>query len=236
MLIVALNVKNGGGKRAAGLSAWLLREEPDLVVLPEWQNNLGGQKLVTAFSEAGYALASQSGTSDGLLVASRIPIMSHMTLTPSDTKSGQLMLLTTAEFDVLCSYFPNDNEKRPFFAQCAEAADTHPNRPLLLIGDFNTGHDEVDRTPGSMPLSCAAEFGALANAGMIDLWRSQHGPQAREYSWSTIKSDYRIDHALANIPFVALFGPLQCWYDHQPRGARLTDHSAILLRSGVARL
>jgi exodeoxyribonuclease III len=236
MLVIALNIQQGGGKRVGALSKWLVGQHPDLAILTEWRANPSGAMLVTAFSEAGYALATQpgKGTPNGILIASRMPIISHLVLTPLAATAGQLMIVSVAELDVVGAYFPGYDAKRPFFDRCKEVALDCRDRPLLLIGDLNTGDNHTDLTPGGVPFSCAADFGSLSDVGLVDLWRWQHGAEAREYTWSTTKNDFRIDHAFGNRAFLDRFGPLDCQYDHQTRGARLTDHSALLVRSLVA--
>jgi hypothetical protein len=116
------------------------------------------------------------------------------------------------------THFLSFDSKRPFFSRCNEAALARRDRPLLLMGDLNTGDNKKDLTPGGVPFLRATKFGALGSSGLLDLWRSQHGPMAREYTWSTTKNDLRIDHAFANEAFLDQLGPFDCQYDHQTKG------------------
>jgi exodeoxyribonuclease-3 len=233
MLMVALNIQHGAGKRVGALLEWLHGRSPDLAILSEWRANQSGAMIVKDLVAAGYYLAAQpgTGTPNGILIGSRMPFVSRLDLTPISATAGQLILVSLAEFDLIGAYFPNHEAKQPFFSACHEAALARQGRPLLLIGDLNTGDNNADLTPGGVPFLCAAEFESLRNSGLVDLWRSQHGPEAREYTWSTTKNDFRIDHALANAPFIDRLGPIDCQYDHQTRGARLSDHSALIVRT-----
>ena len=44
------------------------------------------------------------------------------------------------------------------------------------------------------------------------------------------KNGFRVDHAFANTAFQKRFLTISCRYDHGPREAGLTDHSALILK------
>jgi hypothetical protein len=67
---------------------------------------------------------------------------------------------------------------------------------------------------------------------LVDLWRRNHGANAREWSWMTKKptaSDW-IMH-LATLAFVASFNPTRR-HDHSRRESGLSDHSPANLDLG----
>ena len=101
--------------------------------------------------------------------------------------------------------------------------------PFILLGDLNTGHNGLDIEGRGAPFYCADLFDALrSNAGLVDLWRAEHG-ERREWTWRSRINGFRIDHAFANAAFVEYFPSIQCFYDHHPRETGLTDHSALLV-------
>jgi exonuclease III len=98
-----------------------------------------------------------------------------------------------------------------------------------LLGDLNTGRNDVDREGGT-PFACVEQFDALqTRAGLVDLWRAQHGDTARDWTWRSPKNGFRIDHAFGNAAFRERFQGIRCRYDHEPREMKITDHSALVL-------
>jgi len=73
--------------------------------------------------------------------------------------------------------------KKPFFDVFLEQA-ANVQTPLLLIGDLNTGRNDIDLQAGATKFSCADQFVELTSgAVMIDLWRQSNGNDAREWTW-----------------------------------------------------
>ena len=125
-------------------------------------------------------------------------------------------------------YFPQGKAKSTFFARCAEIA-TAARTPLLIIGDFNTGRNDLDIEGNGVAFDCADLFVGLSErAGLADLWRSRQG-ERREWTWRSAKNGFRIDHALANQALIDRFPDYRCEIDHEPRLLGLTDHSAIIV-------
>ena len=98
----------------------------------------------------------------------------------------------------------------------------------LLIGDFNTGNNDLDKDPKGARFHCAQMPGRLIESGYVDVWRSTH-PNDREYSWFSpgVNNGFRIDHAYA-APELAQ-RVTTCEFDHTPRNLRETDHSALIV-------
>jgi hypothetical protein len=51
----------------------------------------------------------------------------------------------------------------------------------------------------------------------------------RDWTWRSAKNGFRIDHAFGNQAFLHRYPNFHCEIDHEPRLARLTDHSAIIV-------
>jgi exonuclease III len=141
------------------------------------------------------------------------------------------MLSNFQGWTLLSCYFPQLYAKARFFSVCAETAMAHTNMPFAIIGDLNTGNEVIDKSPAGTPYACAEHFDALTEGtGLVDLWRRTNGMDAREWTWlSHQKNGFRIDHALANEPFLRLVQP-SCVYDRYPREEKITDHSALIIR------
>jgi len=105
----------------------------------------------------------------------------------------------------------------------------------VLLGDLNSPRSETvegDITPFSRPSHAreyAAELGLVKGpGGMRDAFRFVNGYAPRDTSWSTRRKGrefgFRIDHIFVS----DALEPLACWYDHELRLARLSDHAPML--------
>ena len=102
--------------------------------------------------------------------------------------------------------------------------------PLVMIGDFNTGRNDLDIEGTGARFYCAELFEALSTeAGLIDLWRQRH--DRREWTWRSPMNGFRIDHVFGNKAFIARFPAFRCAIDHAPRKSGLSDHSAVVLEA-----
>jgi exodeoxyribonuclease III len=242
MQVISLNVQHGGGPRAQRLLQWLTARSPDVIALPEWRNNDPGAVLKSGLEAKGFQTATATTNSDnGILFAAKRPFKSRC-CTPHDARVGrpfsrnegrgaELLIADFGDLRMLAAYFPGGKLKVAFFEVCAAQAEASAV-PFLLLGDLNTGRNDIDKEPNGTPFDCVAEFKALP---LVDLWRAQHGDTAREWTWYSPKSakrrsnGFRLDHAFANAAFRKRFPIIRCVYDHTPRETNLTDHSALVL-------
>ena len=229
--ILSLNIRAGGGVRAPNLVRYLDQHNPSTIVLTEWRANEAGCCFAAWARSRGMQTAHQNdaGTANGILVASTHSFTAEP-VTPTGCGSGSLMLARFAGFDLLACYYPQRHAKRAFFARCARLSLQGGPRPFLMLGDLNTGNQDLDRSEGAGRFFCASDFDELTTCyGLSDLWRQCNGPTAREWTWlSRTRNGFRIDHAFANEAFVATTGAT-CRYDHRPRTENWTDHSALIL-------
>ncbi len=123
--IVSLNIRSGGGTRAARLCEFLDGHEPDVVVLSEWRERNSGpfvewaqRKKMSCFGIAG------GSTTNGILVASRAPFQ-HKAMTPAKDNTGAFLLAKFEGWTLLAAYFPQMRAKSPYFAACSDIANAH---------------------------------------------------------------------------------------------------------------
>jgi exodeoxyribonuclease III len=153
-------------------------------------------------------------------------------------RGGALLIADFGDLRMLAAYFPGGKLKAPFFEVCTAQAEAS-TVPFLLLGDLNTGRNDIDKEPNGARFHCVAEFKALP---LVDLWRAQHGDAAQDWSWHSPKSakrrsnGFRIDHAFANAAFRERFPSIRCVYDHEPRKMKLSDHSALVLSVSEAEI
>jgi exonuclease III len=237
MHVTLLNIRHGGGHRAQSLLDWLTSSIPDVIVLPEWRNNASGDLIKKGLEVKGFhvATAAQANrTSNGILLAVKDACQIRRA-TPEGGKRGELLVANnSAGWTLLAAYFPQGKAKSPFFNACIEEAVRSPTAPFLILGDLNTGRNDIDREGNGVPFVCADQFDALqTEAGLFDLWRIEHG-KTQEWSWRSRINGFRVDHALANAAFRNRFATVRCLYDHTPRETGLSDHSALILKSSAA--
>ncbi len=239
MKILSLNIQHGGGSirqagaaRAHALLAWTLGHAPDIVVLSEWRDNTVGQGFLSIFREEGFTTATATrpvSGANGVLIAARQALDARR-ITPSDSERGELLVAELSDgFRMLAAYFPICHAKAPFFRVCIAEAARARKVPFLLIGDLNTGRNELDVEGNGERFHCVELFESLENqSGLIDLWRATNGTH-QEWTWRSRVNGFRIDHAFGNKPLVGRFGPIHSHYDHSPREMKITDHSALFV-------
>ena len=227
--IACLNIRHGGGARQHAIADWLTGTDADLIILTEWRKS--SAVLGTALASAGYkqALALREGArANGVAMFCREEFVANR-VTPSDAQRGELLLARAINLSVLVAYFPQSKAKAPFFQRCAEFA-AKETAPMLVIGDLNTGSNVRDMEPGGARFHCEREFIDLTLVhGLTDLWRKQHGDDARDWTWRSTKNGFRIDHALANRGFLDAYPKATCRIDHWPRETNISDHSALII-------
>ena len=172
--------------------------------------------------------ACDGATRNGVFIAAALRFQSS-SVTPGPAMAGTLL---RAEFDgwtLLACYFPQGEAKARYCQACSDVTKAVGASPFLIVGDLNTGNQLADKTPGGERYACAGHFDNLSSKdGLVDLWRRTHGADAREWSWVTKVNGFLPDHAFGNQAFVAAFDPL-CQYDHLPREAGFSDHSAVVI-------
>jgi exonuclease III len=232
--IISLNIQQGGGSRIARLTDWLARKNPSVVVLSEWRNNVGGQQIRDRLTNSGLQTIPASRTTPKInrVLLAATDLTGSQVVTPPGSTVGDLIMISLAQgIQILGCYFPQRLAKAPFFQRCIQLAQTKPDVPLIIVGDFNTGRNDLDIQGTGTRFHCADLFESLSSdTGLIDLWRAQHGDR-QEWTWCSRVNGFRIDHVFGNKAFVNRFPTFRCEIDHLPRLSKLTDHSAVILEA-----
>jgi exonuclease III len=175
--------------------------------------------------------ANDGATENGVFVAAKNEFATASE-TPDRQSAGTLMRVEFDGWTLLACYFPQKAAKARYFEVCRRIAQDRETRPLLIVGDLNTGNQMADRTPAGTPYFCSDDFDDLSRKhGLCDLWRRTNGDK-QDWTWrsSPKRNPFRLDHAFGNRLFVDSFNP-SCRYDHSPREAtpKSSDHSAIIV-------
>lgn len=237
MRLVSWNIMAGGGGRCAALVDTLLRYDADVLVLQETLP-ARGPDLCHALKRAGYRYGASAprGPGDrGQCVLARRPIRRRRGALPphaSICPRGWLELdVAGAGFQLAAVYGPAAGPDIPAFWNAAAAwLPCRTSRPYLMLGDYNAGASHVDAE--GYRFKAGPAFAALANIGLVDLWRREHG-ERREHTWFShrpgggVGRGFRIDHAFGTPESVnRVHG---CRYDHSVRERGLSDHSALVV-------
>jgi exonuclease III len=232
--LLCLNIRNGGGLRWSRIVEFIDSHAPQVLVLTEWRSRgLPGAAESWATPRAlKWSNANDGATKNGVLVAAKHDFVSARA-TPEGQSAGTLMRVEFGTWTVLACYFPQGAAKARYFEVCRNVVRDCRRKPLLIVGDMNTGNQAADKSPAGVKYACSEQFDGLSQIeGLIDLWRRSNGADAREWTWCTTRNGFRLDHAFGNRAFVDLFSP-DCRYDHRPREDGFSDHSAIVIEAEI---
>lgn len=231
---------NVNGLRAAQkrrFSGWLSRSGAEIVGIQEVRANLDDvpaplrPERMAGRWNAYYSAAERKGYSGVGLYARRAPDEVETALgIPRYDAEGRLQIARFGQLVVANAYFPNGNGKDRdnsrvrfklgFYRALFDALAEHrrKGRRVLVMGDFNTAHTEIDlarpkgnaKTSGFLPNERKELDRWLAN-GWVDSFR-HFEPRPGHYSWWSQRGGarernvgWRIDYVLAcpaALPFV----------------------------------
>ncbi|SFR84669.1 Exonuclease III [Agromyces sp. CF514] len=230
MRIATLNLRHGGGPRIPSLLAQIERIDADVLVLTEFRSS--GVALIDGLHSFGYETTTSlpPDSSNGIALASRSTIDRSWSLAQDldpDLDPHRLWAVETMGLNLVGVYLPQRKLKLPYWdAVISAAASGHLNAGVL-IGDWNTGTNTLDKAPAGAGFDGANRLAALEATGYVDPWRRSH-PDRREYSWfSTRGNGFRVDHAYVHPSL--LDDVLNAFYDQIPLAEKATDHAALIL-------
>jgi exonuclease III len=231
----------------------LALQEISVRTLPLWRQaceRAGLPHVVASLDSADPARVPASRRRTGVLLAARAPLRAVSRLSPPwpETATGGMAEIAGDPVEVHCVHVPNASNGW-IKIETLEAIKTGlagaPPGPRVVCGDFNTPRREL---PDGTVLSFArdsrgklrAERGlrwdegelgvvpGLGELGYSDAFRSLHGYERREPSWTWRRraghdGGWRLDHIFASPEL----RPVECRYHHDWRDAGLSDHSAL---------
>lgn len=229
-----MNIRRGGGaaERLARVVATLEKFDADVLVVTEFRVGANGKFLVDALISSGYEVTHPDVTpsANAVLIASRSPILSARPMGESMADRRHLWAADLGWTTLGGVYMPNLKAKLPYWDALITEAAAGVSRQLL-IGDFNTGDNLLDRDPKGVRYEGADRIPLLLRAGFTDAWRTRH-PAIREYSWfSNSGNGFRLDQTYLQSRLETMV--VSCEYDHTPRLDGVTDHSAMILGLAV---
>jgi len=208
-MIMRLYSWNVNGFRAVlgkGFREWVERAAPDVLGLQEvkaLEDQVGADRLLDGYHCYWNAARNKKGYS-GTACYSRIePQAVHRGLPdPRFQGEGRVVRLEFERFHFFNIYFPNGQMsqerldfKMGFYDAFLEhAQDLRRDKPIVVCGDFNTAHREIDlknpkaneNTSGFLPIE-RAWLDRFITHGYVDTFRHCHGDVEDAYSWWTYR-------------------------------------------------
>ncbi|MEU7072946.1 endonuclease/exonuclease/phosphatase family protein [Streptomyces narbonensis] len=247
--LLLFNAQHASPERSRRQAEWIAgQEDADIAVLTEVSSTQGGDALVTALTERGYAtvIAPQPSTPDyRTVIACRTggvrPVPSPVTVTPHRAPAARVTV-GGHDIGVLGLYVPSRGPKaqrnvakRAFQEAVTESLPrllaAFPDMPVVVAGDLNVierGHQPPHKVFGEWEYAFYDSFQA---AGLTDAFRRLH-PDEVTHSWFGLTGNgFRFDHLFVSTPHVDRV--LACNYHQQAREAGLTDHAVMTLRLGL---
>jgi exodeoxyribonuclease-3 len=195
------NILKGGGTRLPDIVREIGRLSPTVVALTEVTGNHVG-RLRSGLKRIGFehiASPCPTGGTNSVLVASKIPFEVVDAAIAEDHERWVAVRIPRLDVEVLCVHVPgsDDDKVRPgtysllgverkelFWQDLTRYANARKGTRTILLGDFNTGLNHIDKTPDGAAFKLTHYIDTLLSDGYVDVWRDAH-PDKREYTWFT---------------------------------------------------
>src|SRR6266849_581524 len=235
------NIANPSIQRAGQQAEWLRKRKENILVLTEAKQSQGCVFLERYFQAYGYNVIfpKPEGNEYGVMIVSKLPVRESGF---SDSVSYLRSRVTSAivqfqdeTLEVIGVYVPSrDNgyektqKKKLFLKVLAETLMSNClSARRIFCGDLNI------LEPNHVPHYPFFEdweydfYRVLDKYQLNDAFRHLN-PNCQEYSWVGRTEDgYRYDHCFVSTDLLS--SVRACYYLHQPRIERLSDHSAIIM-------
>ncbi len=227
--LISWNIQQGGGSRITGIIRGIQKENPECLVLSEFKNNASGQKIRGLLLQLGYKCQfnhAAAGTINSVLIASKIPADCRLHLQSDVNFPHSIVEAIYPAFSVFGLYLPHKKKHKlfPYLIEKINEAD----RPVILAGDFNSGINGIDQAGDSFWYS--EYLKKMNDLRVQDAFRTLNG-SVKEFSWYSHQGNgYRYDHTYISEALVSILK--KCYYLHEWRENKLSDHSPMVLELG----
>ncbi|MEA3489760.1 MAG: exodeoxyribonuclease III [Candidatus Omnitrophota bacterium] len=255
MKILSWNVNGIRSVARKGFLGWLVKEEPDILCLQETKA-FPEQLEPPLKTPDGYSTywnnPGRKGYAGVAVFTKKEPVSVRDDFPPAsfDTE-GRVLVLDYRDFILINVYFPNGGMgpsrleyKLDFYERFLEYIDGVKRRDILVCGDFNTAHKEIDLArpkqnemfSGFLPVE-RKWMDKFVEHGYVDIFRNFNGDPG-QYTWWDYKSrsrernvGWRIDYFFVTeemLPRVkdAFLMPEVQGADHCPVGIELGSGSS----------
>jgi exodeoxyribonuclease-3 len=201
--LVSWNVNGIRAVWRKGFAGWFKKAKPDVLCLQEtraWPEQLEPEQIAPKGYKAYWVCAEKKGYS-GVCIYSRTEpeeVVEGLGEAQFD-REGRTLTLRFKEFTLVNAYFPNgqrDHARVPYKMDYCRAFLDHcqarraRGEELVLCGDFNTAHHEIDlkrptanrNTTGFLSVE-RAWIDELVGLGYVDTFRCAHRDEPDHYTW-----------------------------------------------------
>lgn len=244
MRILLWNIQSGGGERVDRISAEILNSKADIIALTEFKDNKYGEKLQQDISKSYQykffninlknikAKYKKKIDLNSVFVASKVPLSNENNIFIANNEE-RIISFEVSGIVIYLVYFPQGKLQIPLFEYLFNEIDEKNDKPILILGDFNSGNNMFDRqNKNSVKFHCAKFFDNFEKRDYINIWKelNSYGNEIinNEYSWfSNRNNGFRIDHAFIHKKYISLIK--SCYYEHKPRENKVSDHSIMII-------
>ena len=227
--IISWNIRQGGGSRILAIHKAIAELNPTLIIFSEFRNNKRGIKIRSVLLQLGYRyqfVTHAKADVNSVLIASKMPCTNTLYPLSDPEFSANLLSVHFDAFNVMGVYLPHKKKHQllPFITETVIKAEL----PFIIAGDFNTGKNYIDQKGKSFWYT--EELKELEKVGYVDAFRHVNGA-LKEYSWYSHKGNgYRYDHTYVHNSILPI--TRECYYLHEWREKKLSDHSPMVLNLG----
>lgn len=253
MKIVCYNVNGIRAARKKGLAAFIEKQNPDVICLQEVkaqkQKLVDSEFLFERFNEPYWAEAKKSGYSGvAVWVKKGIDVVSvrlGLNVEKFDDE-GRTVIVEFKNFYLINSYYPNgreDHSRVEFkleysYEVLALAKHLELKKPVILTGDFNTAHREIDLANPRDNLNTTGFLirerkflDELVASGYFDAFRKKHGQKEKIYSWWSYRTAAKVRNVGWRIDYFWMsnkleLGLIDCDYCFEENKS---DHCPVVL-------
>ena len=214
MKIVTWNVNGLRACLKKGFLNWFYKENIDIMCLQEVKaspDQLPGEVVNLKKYDVYYAVAEKKGYSGVALFSKKelgVPKIEIGLGVEKFDREGRTIIAHYPQFILFISYFPNggrDHKRIPYkLAYCRQIAKNalllgnKSKRPVIITGDFNTAHQEIDlanprsnqNTTGFLPQE-RSWMDKFIKQGFYDIFRLHHPDKRGCYTWWTYRGNCR---------------------------------------------
>lgn len=230
MIITTWNLQHGGGSRIKRILSTLGELKTDILVLTEFRNNADGNQIKIGLAHMGFPnlyVTESEPKLNSVLIACRESYTSQ-TFPELGNHSQRVIKVATKNFTLFGTYFPGKDEKKHIFDFLVKYTTKNPNEKIIITGDINTGKHYIDEEGATF--FHTDYLVKLEQLGYVDAWRHVHGTK-KEFTWySNIGNGFRLDHFFVHWELKS--NVKNCYYNHQARLDKISDHSLMTLELG----
>lgn len=238
--LLCWNIGNPSRHRAEKQADWLGKRSEDFFVLTETKKSEGCFFFKHYFETRDYhvIVPDIDEREYGTMMISKYPLAKSLFLNYTSLLSSRVVAMTTSlpegTLEIIGLYVPSRDvsaekieRKKHFLENVTQALSNAPVPAFRIVcGDFNVLEpDHIPRYRFFKEWEYAFYQNLMGNQ-LKDAFRYL-SPCVREYSWIGRTGDgYRYDHCFVSESILPILK--KCFYLHEPREARLSDHSAII--------